>query len=55
MCFITRTRLAPRNNRKIATAEAEGRPDDSNEDILTNLHAFEDLTDLENPDFRYSL
>ncbi|WOO79139.1 putative transporter [Vanrija pseudolonga] len=51
-CFLTRFILARRNKRKeeaaaaVASEAGEG---------AKNLHAFEDLTDLQNPDFRYSL
>jgi hypothetical protein len=50
-CFIlvvlaTRWLLVRRNKAKIA-AQGEDKPD--------NSLAFEDLTDLQNPDFRYSI
>ncbi|RSH86801.1 uncharacterized protein EHS24_005074 [Apiotrichum porosum] len=52
MALLTRQILSTRNSKKIAAAEAkelvEGRG-------LANLHAFEDLTDIQNPDFRYCL
>jgi hypothetical protein len=42
--------LVRRNNKKIAAqTNAEGVV------VNTNSHAFDDLTDLTNPDFRYSL
>lgn len=52
MALITRQVLVSRNNKKIAAAneriaiEGEG---------IANLHAFEDLTDRANPDFRYCI
>jgi hypothetical protein len=54
-CFIgiilgTRVLLIRRNKRKIAAqTQADGTV------INTNSHAFDDLTDIQNPDFRYSL
>jgi hypothetical protein len=44
ICLGTRVLLVRRNSRKIAAQE-----------INNNAHAFEDLTDIENPDFRYSV
>ena len=44
--FITRTLLVYRNKRKEAAASSLG------ETQIQHLHAFEDLTDLANPDFR---
>ncbi|WWD08936.1 hypothetical protein V865_007051 [Kwoniella europaea PYCC6329] len=49
-CLVTRILLVRRNNKKIAAQ--------TNEDgtvVNFNARAFEDLTDLENPDFRYSI
>lgn len=54
-CFIfiilgTRVLLIRRNKKKIAAqTAADGTV------INTNSHAFDDLTDLANPDFRYSV
>lgn len=44
IALATRFLLIYRNKQKIAGQQ-----------VNTNSHAFEDLTDLENPDFRYSL
>lgn len=54
-CFIaiilgTRVLLLRRNKRKIAAqTNADGVV------VNDNVHAFSDLTDIENPDFRYSV
>ncbi|OWT36143.1 hypothetical protein C362_06177 [Cryptococcus neoformans Bt1] len=57
-CFIitallTRTLLWRRNKKTLAAKEARRAAE--GEGFIENLHAFEDLTDLENPDFVYSL
>ena len=43
-CLITRTLLVKRNAAKRLAAQAIG------EETERNLHAFEDLTDIQNPD-----
>ncbi|KZO89375.1 hypothetical protein CALVIDRAFT_569981 [Calocera viscosa TUFC12733] len=48
-CLLTRMLLVRRNKRKQAAQASEVAV------AGANSHAFEDLTDLDNPDFRYSL
>lgn len=57
-CFIitallTRTLLWRRNKKTLAAKEARRAAE--GDEFIENLHAFEDLTDLKNPDFVYSL
>ncbi|XAO24864.1 hypothetical protein I312_103673 [Cryptococcus bacillisporus CA1280] len=57
-CFVitallTRTLLWRRNKKRLAEKGARRAAD--GDEFIENLHAFEDLTDLKNPDFVYSL
>ncbi|ORY31060.1 major facilitator superfamily domain-containing protein [Naematelia encephala] len=55
-CLITRLLLVRRNKQKtLAQSHDNSETLGSGVTPYANLHAFEDLTDLENPDFRYSL
>lgn len=49
-CLGARVLLVRRNKAKIAAQQ-----DTDVNATFSNLHAFEDLTDLKNPDFRYCL
>ncbi|WWC69813.1 uncharacterized protein I206_103756 [Kwoniella pini CBS 10737] len=50
LAIATRTMLIRRNASKRAAREKRG-----DGETNTNLHAFEDLTDLQNPDYKYSI
>ncbi|WWC58155.1 uncharacterized protein I303_100690 [Kwoniella dejecticola CBS 10117] len=50
VCIVTRILLVRRNHKKIAAQTAE-----DGTEVNRNARAFEDLTDIENPDFRYSI
>nr|XP_019048766.1 hypothetical protein I302_02541 [Kwoniella bestiolae CBS 10118]OCF27696.1 hypothetical protein I302_02541 [Kwoniella bestiolae CBS 10118] len=49
-CLVTRILLVRRNKKKIAAQTGE-----DGTVVNVNARAFEDLTDIENPDFRYSI
>ncbi|OCF36980.1 hypothetical protein I316_01578 [Kwoniella heveanensis BCC8398] len=50
LALATRTMLIRRNAKKQAARELRGE-----DELHANLHAFEDLTDIQNPDYKYSI
>lgn len=50
LCLVTRWVLVSRNNKKIAA-----QTDANGQDLNRNENAFDDLTDITNPDFRYNI
>ncbi|WVQ66271.1 uncharacterized protein L199_004450 [Kwoniella botswanensis] len=50
LALATRTMLVRRNAKKQAARDMR-----DGEEVQANLHAFEDLTDLQNPDYKYSI
>lgn len=50
LALATRTMLVRRNNAKQAARELR-----SVAEVQANLHAFEDLTDIQNPDYVYNI
>ena len=50
LSFATRTMLVRRNRRKQRARDLRDAAE-----VRANLHAFEDLTDLQNPDYKYCI